>query len=49
MADTAFQEGYQAFLDNLTEAANPYPSDQDEHLSWNDGYMKADDDNYHDS
>jgi ribosome modulation factor len=46
--DEAFNEGSDAFYKGLSETANPYASDTDEHLSWNDGWAEADNDNFSD-
>ena len=34
----AYDEGYAAAVEGRDEDANPYPVEDDEHLSWNDGY-----------
>jgi hypothetical protein len=41
--DEAKGEGEQAFHAGESETANPYPPATDEHLSWNDGWMGAND------
>lgn len=41
MTDDAYNEGYEAAFAGLPESKNPYPIESDEHLSWNDGYMAA--------
>ena len=41
--DEAYQEGRTAFEDGKAEDDNPYDSDTDEHLSWNDGFNDATD------
>jgi len=38
-------DGFQAYLDGAEESANPYPADSDDHLSWNDGFNEAADEN----
>lgn len=37
----AFAEGAEAFLSGKGEDENPYDPIQDEHLSWNDGWLAA--------
>jgi hypothetical protein len=38
-----FDEGYEAFDADLDASANPYEPSDDRCLSWNDGYMQAQD------
>jgi hypothetical protein len=39
----AYDMGFQAAMDGLTDADNPFPISTDQHLSWNDGWL-----NFHD-
>lgn len=39
-----FAEGYDAYLAGTDESRNPYDPETDEHLSWNDGWITAQDD-----
>ncbi len=43
----AWQEGFDAFDKGKSDTANPYPIGSNEHLSWNDGYLEAEE--QHDS
>ena len=38
------EEGYDAFLEGKSDTDNPYDESSNEYLSWNDGYMEAEDD-----
>ncbi len=40
---SAKEKGYDAFLTGKDESSNPYSVTTDEHLSWNDGYHEAED------
>lgn len=37
----AHAQGYDAHLAGASETSNPYPVDDDRHLSWNDGWNEA--------
>jgi ribosome modulation factor len=37
----AFAEGREAYDAGQSETSNPYPDDSEDHLSWNDGYREA--------
>ncbi len=37
----AYDEGYDAYWNGMSGTRNPYPPLSDEHLSWNDGFNKA--------
>lgn len=39
--DLAWNDGFEAFHDGMSETRNPYDVKTDEHLSWNDGYLYA--------
>lgn len=41
----AWQSGYDAYLSGTDESKNPYPTTDDRHLSWNDGWAEAAKDN----
>ena len=41
--DQAYDEGWAAYEDCLGLCDNPYDPEEDEHLSWNDGYLAAED------
>jgi len=36
-----YQEGREAWEQGFSDTKNPYPEKTDDHLSWNDGYMSA--------
>lgn len=40
-AERAAKEGYEAYFKGRSETANPYDPNDDCHLSWNDGYNRA--------
>ena len=42
--DTAFDEGFEDAFNGRTDADNPYPIGTDQHMSWNDGWMRFHDD-----
>lgn len=37
----AKNEGRTAYFNGRSETANPYPPEDDRHLSWNDGFIEA--------
>ena len=39
--DPAYQEGYDAYWDDVDPDDNPYPSGIDEHWSWDRGWSQA--------
>ena len=43
MTNDAYAEGVDAFLSGASESENPYDLDtqEDDHMSWNDGYNSA--------
>lgn len=41
----AKSEGYDAWFDGVSDTQNPYEIGTDEHMSWNDGYMLAEEEN----
>lgn len=43
----AWQAGFDAAEDGLSETLNPYDHETDEHLSWNDGHAAARDPEAH--
>ncbi len=42
--DDPFAEGREAHDSGVPETENPYSADSDEFLSWNDGWMAAEED-----
>ena len=38
-------EGYDAWLAGISDLCNPYAEDSDDHLSWNDGWIQAEEEN----
>jgi ribosome modulation factor len=34
-------EGEDAYFNGLSETANPYPADDERHLSWSNGWLNA--------
>lgn len=43
-----FDEGYEAFDKEKEITDNPYDTNDDRHLSWNDGFMQAEQEFYGD-
>ena len=39
-----FDDGYTAHFEGFGLESNPYPHDDDRHLTWNDGFEKSEDD-----
>ncbi len=42
MSNNPYAEGREAHNVGHPETVNPYPEDSDDYLSWNDGWMAAD-------